>query len=83
MLGHFFHAHRTCKSIRGMASIRAAFFLVHPWLKTPQIHMLVRSRSGDGYGSGQIIATSSDLTTNGGLVKEITLFEAIQVGEIL
>ena len=33
--------------------------------------------------SGQIIATSHDLTPNGGLVVEITLFQENRVGEIL
>ena len=39
-----------------------------------------------GFGSkssGQIIATSHDLTSNGGLVREIPLFQGNQVGEIL
>ena len=34
-------------------------------------------------GKGQIIATSQDLTPNGGLVREIPLFQANPVGEIL
>ena len=33
--------------------------------------------------SGQIIATSPDLTLNGGLVREISFFQEIWVGEIL
>ena len=33
--------------------------------------------------SGEIIATSRDLTPNGGLVREISLFQGIWVGEIL
>ena len=36
-----------------------------------------------GLGSGQIIATSRDLTPNGGLVREISYFREIWVGETL
>ena len=64
------------------------------WLHIPQVlhemHVILGFVEGNCLLStlvkhqfGQIIATSRDLTPNGGLVREILYFMEIYVGEIL